>query len=605
VIPNFVKSEVPECLFIGAGEGSGTFGLLNIDDLGILLLSYGFEKSGELMSSRTKRFNGRSGTVQTSIHMTIYGVNARGMSSDESNYQNQPRVDVRVIDRTTGNLLNICRFTSRTFYPEFSSILDDPKLYPEWSLSGVSIPSGQNLEPEPEGYDPSTNKGTRLGLSPYGTALVLESGSSLNANSKVGFYNNAGIKVATWHPDKGDLILEPYSSDLIIEVELQPATMDLPSYDPTGTSVFSRLPKNRDNSGEQEKYDETAISVSIIDGPQVPRIFTPVAENWYPDDKFELKQSDRQVLLNIENNHEGFKMVAGLIHNGTISDTQISISLQGHHVGKLVNGSIPLTESKVTRDELYAFTLPRPDSIQGYNEATGPNDPTEELVTNTCLGREPEVTGARILEVAQFLPEYFLEELRYSHSKIEYIKSPDGSSDELTIQINSYVSPIWSRLDEQILQDYRTQPSHPNYSDNLVSNNNRLNNELKSRTLYINNPSNDAFIKYGGGASYTPIPSYNPVLSALRSFGLLEAIRDCILIVAEESAPEGLGLSPSEISNIASVLDTSIASISIEADQSIGRAGSPITNEIYEKLKWYSSEVDELQYNNIPSNTIP
>lgn len=120
---------------------------------------------------------------------------------------------------------------------------------------------------------------------------------------------------------------------------------------------------------------------------------------------------------------------------------------------------------------------------------------------------------------------------------------------------------------------------------------------LNSLTLYNNGAgTSDAYIKLLAPGN-PKRGSYNPVLSCLRSFGLMEAIRDNIVFMATQptGAAGGLGLSATQGEAIRTVLQNAINSVSIPADTKIGYA-LPVTYAMYNQLKWYVSSTEKDLY---------
>ena len=154
--------------------------------------------------------------------------------------------------------------------------------------------------------------------------------------------------------------------------------------------------------------------------------------------------------------------------------------------------------------------------------------------------------SARKLEDSS-LDEGKASKLRYSFGKIVL------TSSKLRIEIESYVSPVWSRLDERMKENY------------LLENNEKQAkiNALNTFTLWGADSSTDAYIDTGEKR----IPSYNPILSAFRSFGFLEAIRDTIVLRMDV-----LGKNSQQISLIKDFLDNKIEEIEIPSNKNLGIA---------------------------------
>lgn len=97
----------------------------------------------------------------------------------------------------------------------------------------------------------------------------------------------------------------------------------------------------------------------------------------------------------------------------------------------------------------------------------------------------------------------------------------------INITIDSFVSPLWSRLDEKIFQLPLPLPEQVAKKA-----------ELDNLTNYYTITGSDAYVDHVGGdprptdAAHPKLPSYNPILSGLRSFGLAVALNDFLSVRA-------------------------------------------------------------------------
>lgn len=287
------------------------------------------------------------------------------------------------------------------------------------------------------------------------------------------------------------------------------------------------------------KKDEVQLIVNVVEGENARSI--PIhLEDCYENDKFELTKTKKNKLLEYDNYIDGIDFfINSILTIGDINDFVIEIFLNGNFVGKEKEGD-KLDGSKLEFDKQYAFSRPR------------------------------EGMSARELEDSS-MDEGKASKLRYSFGKIVL------TSSKLRIEIESYVSPVWSRLDERMKENY------------LLENNEKQAkiNALNTFTLWGADSSTDAYIDTGEKR----IPSYNPILSAFRSFGFLEAIRDTIVLRMDE-----LGKNSQQISLIKDFLDNKIEEIEIPSNQNLGIAKT-ITFANYNSFKWYKNADDKARYN--------
>jgi hypothetical protein len=105
--------------------------------------------------------------------------------------------------------------------------------------------------------------------------------------------------------------------------------------------------------------------------------------------------------------------------------------------------------------------------------------------------------------------------LRYSYASIVF----DASTSQLVINVESYASALFSRLEQQqsIIFDGQPLTTGLNANQKLC---------LTDSTIYKQNPASQAYVKDAQGNML--IDSFNQSLSALRSCGLLNSILERI-----------------------------------------------------------------------------
>ena len=315
-----------------------------------------------------------------------------------------------------------------------------------------------------------------------------------------------------------------------------------------------------ESSGSTE---EVVALVSFSQATPLSHSFSFELENLFDDDRFELT-TDK--MLNaflqpsqVPNIEQHLTNIANHLKDANMSFT-FDIKLNGYAVGKQKSG---VTE-KITKDTDYSCF--RDKSIKIEKQTIPP-----PVAENTLLYKK----------------------LRYSYGIVNY------GPDFLDITINSYTSPLRSRLDKRLLGpnldgtgtpstdkfDYRYYDNIDPNDSNSFSNLNRFNEILQPHTWYGVAPNTTSAFLYTNEPNTGPkIASYNQLLSALRCFGILEALTERIKL-------KGLAFStPIDLTNTLSSIreSTSCETIKTGADPTVDTYLS-ISNEDYENLKWYTS----------------
>ena len=279
--------------------------------------------------------------------------------------------------------------------------------------------------------------------------------------------------------------------------------------------------------------DEVQLLLNVIETTNKTKQVILHLHNLFEDDRFELERTKKAALL--DNRKKEFEdIINSILYNP--SNLNVEVILRGNFVGKDTNPK-STQESKLISDKSYYFDIP-------YSS------------------RKSELAGGDNLEA-----------YKYSYAKIEYNNS------RLTINIESYVSPVRSRLDRRMQDDNYTLLTEEAKQAKI--------NELNQFTLYGNNANSDAYVEL---EDHSRIPSYNPILSAFRSFGVLEAIRDILIDEAKV-----LGKTPEEIEAISNVLDIDNRSIKVDLTKGIAKE---IKYTDYNDFKWYRDATEESKFKN-------
>lgn len=593
---NYNDSFEPEARLLATGDGSSTKGLLNMSggrtlrganyymskpiSLGPYVFTYNLDKDGNAQGHYTETFPTITKETSVAVHFSIYGMDP-GLTPDIMEVElNGPYVG-----GPTGNKL-LMRFVGEQDFPD-----NKKKLFPENSLLG----SGGAIPPHLLFPSSSTlQREERVNLETFGTSLLLTSGSSSHpdiVDSDFAFLDSSGNIGGFYLSKWNNLIINkkpPYS--ITVRVFSGQAESSLGSKVPVHKDVLS--------------FEEMQLAVNIAETiPSSVRHLKLPAQNIYPDDKFELTSAQKKDLIINEEKFpdaiDAYKQLAQLIYNsvdpnpnnGGISSSNMFFNLSGNYVGRPKQEvSTSFSLHQVCRDTRFTFDKPRPATL-GWTEIV-PSATTVGLPLDEYLFHPNDTNKdlTRLLEVPAWLPVPYNAKLRFSFGSatVVFTNNNEGS---VFFSIESFVSPIWSRLDEKIQNDYRHVGSG---TVEGLTQAQRLG-LINSFTLYGDGTGgSDAYIKLGASNF---IPSYNPVLSCLRSFGLMEAIRDNIAFMVNDST-YGLGIAdPSAGEAVRNEIQSAIDNIVISADPFLGFTQN-ITYDLYKKLKWYYSTADKALYGN-------
>lgn len=225
------------------------------------------------------------------------------------------------------------------------------------------------------------------------------------------------------------------------------------------------------------QLDEITSAINVVDGEKIQRFYFE-AQNLFLDDVFVLTPDEKDSLIDPVYDGPVEYMIDRLIK---VPNIPIIIKLGGNFVGEYLGPDDRATGSKVQPDKQYQFIKVRSDrTLETHN-----NDPI------------------------------LYPRLRYSFGSVVV------SQFNIIITIDSYVSPRWSRLDLKVPSGKQSQlDSLTNYY------------AIGDSDAYLDPPSNHHPTDVG----HPNMPSYNPILSGLRSFGLAEGLKDILVKRASDSA---------------------------------------------------------------------
>lgn len=514
--------DAPESLMMATGDGSDSKGLLNSgDSFGLLFFTYkyGIENEKLALNSGTasKSFCARKEDVETVIHLSIFGLDL-GIPT---------RVYVEITD-------DLGTFTCGFWAMLGSSghVLD---IFNDKKLFGVKTTSGTI---DPTTITPSNPIGNEYD-DIYNTENLGSKGTTFNSTmgDGSGEFKLASTEeiVARYNRSLNDLTIVRRNGKMDIKV----------------TMVSAGAKKDRSNS---TTIEEVQLMVSTVDGAPAKRAFTLEIENNYPQDKFELKKADKLALLALPQVQGNIDALIDTLL--AIPQGNITINLKPQNIGKeLPDGRYHSGISRLMRDVRYGFDLNRP--------VTEVADPIDYIDPGDLYD------NVRVLEVPK-IPQppknpndmtALYNSLQYSFADVEF------DDNNVEISIESYASPIWSRLDT--INDSLQKKSLDNYSGTPT----QFLSQLNSYAPDINIPDIQPYIRVAvtPGNTYVHKPSYNPVLTALRCYGMLEGIKDIIIKRATTTGKDanainlkltgvinGLSIPANSVIGIANVIPSSV-----------------------------------------------
>ncbi len=276
--------------------------------------------------------------------------------------------------------------------------------------------------------------------------------------------------------------------------------------------------------------DEISLLVNITPTSSKIESLHLIYNDLFADDVYELSNSQAESIIDTSEKFLVIDKIAELINDGYTSSS-FQIELLPGFIGKLN----PESEFGIERDSDYWF-----------DPFTGPIKSEVSTMANNLAS--PLRFG--LLEVSV--------------------------GDIITLRCYSYVSPVWSRLDDKLRNDFR-YISDVNAQQQKITNLNALTSFNDS--VY----GSFARISKEKTGESEDIPSYNGVLSSFRCYGMLES-----LLYNVYKAGVNKGFSAEELDNIISVMDQAFYNTEISPIKVIG-IGNNITYQNYQDYKWYTS----------------
>lgn len=276
-------------------------------------------------------------------------------------------------------------------------------------------------------------------------------------------------------------------------------------------------------------------------------------EDLYDEDRFELSNADREAL--IDNNTDRSNFIDFMINQIVRGKAEIEIvELKGGFVGRTKSPVPSPGVSKIESNPLYQFDLgdPNHDPAGGYSETSGSGNP-DHL--------------------------YSFGKIAFENNNSPFLKN------KFKISIESYCSSEWSRLDRRFHFDIRNWGHSLTIYGSSAAPSTTGPDGLNQHTIFGQDPLTHAKISAGQPQNPTgaiDLPSYNDVLTKLRSIGLLEA-----LFISTRVKYNALSCADPDL--ICDVLQPLLDSISLSTHTP---TPTTITYEDYTRFKWYVIETE-------------
>jgi hypothetical protein len=470
------NNELPDLHFICVGDGSGTHCLLNIGNAAVGLFSYEYTKNDD--PNINNQFSGGAFTSGPPK------IRTKVLNKRLINVQNKNKIHIGLygVDRkpteqssnifiqTTNNAYAVIE---RIYLTNNSGYVVDSRSYSSSEPFKVFRKGNLDIiEPYDEFTPPSTIQANGLDINWYDQTIP----------GQINICNDDMI--AGWDHTSNDLTL--FKNDGFFYASLRT----------TNNASYLK------NLGE-ELFMIIAVYKTDID-------LLIELENVYSEDRFELTKEQR--LLKIANNVSILNYIDFFInrYNKTLGNLNLDFSqIKGNFIGK-PKEVLNFGSSKIEQNTDYLFKLTETNepSIGGlYEEFTAPDEDNKLL---------------------------------YSFGKIKFVPASNLSQEKFVFEIESYCSKEWSRLDRRFFFDIR------NYGFDVFINGSNLSpqiggtNGLDSFTIFGQGQNASTYAKIVSGPPENPgntlinIPSYNHVLTILRSIGLLEAFLITVKYRADE-----------------------------------------------------------------------
>lgn len=459
---------------LATGDGTGTKGLLNYLNLGILLFTYSYKNDKKGTVNDVLSIGDKDKlTIEknTSIHLAIFGLDQPTTplppSLDYDPYQTSTSTPSVQLNSWTGN--SVVTIINKSNGDKFEFIGNRPNGLFHYYYKKGSLESANN----------------------HGIYTELIS-TVIGANTfyTVQYYDRNNHLIAEYQSEQKSLRFY-YENYLNQPFDV---SVSVASANEAGGDYSSM--KNGGNA------EELQLLLSVVEDDPIINIYLS-EENLYPNDKFEVPIKKANTFFTNPSSYElGLELLIDLLPPNTTTPSESTVInppiLNGHFIGTQIN-DISENENNlqilVQADQRYRYiTSP-------LNSTTPPKEDNSEDATESL----------------------FYSHLRYSHAHIAIMppQYPTFPYHRINININSFVSPLRSRLDTRFQHDYRASGT-PVPSPLLNDTTPDINILDSSYTL----PLSQYKLEITTGNF---IHSYNQPLAMFRSMGMLEGIYNRIL----------------------------------------------------------------------------
>lgn len=278
------------------------------------------------------------------------------------------------------------------------------------------------------------------------------------------------------------------------------------------------------------KTDEQTFSIILYKtiGPPADLAFAKTFEDLFADDVFVLTSAQKDALWN-DREIEALKSMLETL-KGEVSIRLVRFA--GGGIGRLRDvqslesftpGATYLLGTEVVSEDGVYRALRRVEKPDRFNPSqwllqprveTDPDYVFHPPASLSSLDPWTRAAEDKHKPAAGSQLEQDYARLRYSYASMVY----DLDAKQLDISVESYASPVFSRLDEERTPD----PQNPQITAGLTANQWLC---LNKPTIYEQNDKSNAYVKNVAPApGRTVRDAYNPLLSALRSSALLDAL---------------------------------------------------------------------------------
>ncbi len=475
-----------------------------------------------ITNSLIKALIGESEVFSTSFKATGDGGSTTGLLNSSNLFLGVLFFEYDFKQLTTGRQPEVRRKQSFDIYLNEIVLQENERIGIHFSLIGLDALNDNSFL-----IYVNTNAAPPLQLASVGTprAYLKEINSSRTASfqwfSRKGVFSN-GKLLGVYNPVERDLILEPNFNTNFITIKIKSSNI-------------------LDSKGRKTNIEEAAVMISLF--KYKPGNVLISKEDLFKNDRFEITKSNKEFIFNTQlNNPDLTTLITDYLsqqEHGT--DNNIVISAFGGFVGQ--KAAVPeKNQSVITFDGRYSI----PPGI-------APNNFEETNIDNPIFSA-----------------------IRYSFGRIDVTGNLKGKVNNiLTINLEAYCSPVWSRLDRKFANDFRGIVERPNIDN--------LNTFTNPNYEIIGVPS----IPQDG--NLINIRSYNQVLTALRCMGILELLVEAIEKRTRELEKDGT-INSDELTQVIDNISN------IKATALVGTFDSNLSFQDFIKFKWYTSPSNQSEY---------